>query len=558
MKIRIIFLYFFLVIISHPKFCHAQNEKALRVEIEAKSNSNSYTILPFGEKGVLLFYQSTENTDNYNDLWNFTLYSTDFKEVWTKDEVVLKDLAYKYFDSNDTCLYLFFENSKSFSAKGNFQVLKIDIDAETITSYSTNIPVKASVMGFKVINDIVMLSGHILPNAGKVCWQACLMTSCIPQIIGYTATNYSPFLFTYNLKYGNTKLISDPYKGQARVENLSVDEKDSVFVASIKNYAPKNNNYLYIDRFNTNGSKIGSMAILANNDNKMLNTSKLISLSESNKILIGTYDNLTKRSFGNGMSRYTQSSTGIYFTSFVNEEQQFIKYYNFSKFPSFYTYLGENRKIKIKKKAQKLESKGKELSFSTNLLVHNIIKRDSTYIMVAEAYYPEYHTEYYTTTEYSTYSTNPGNYQHYYGGPKTVQHSRSVFDGYRYTHALVACFDKEGELLWDNSFEIMNILTFSLHERVNVLIDSSDIILTYSQGGNIASKIIRNNEVIEGKQYTKIETNFDNDKVLTNYNSDMDYWYGNYFISYGYQKIKNTQQDKSKRTVFYFNKIAFE
>jgi hypothetical protein len=193
-------------------------------------------------------------------------------------------------------------------------------------------------------------------------------------------------------------------------------------------------------------------------------------------------------------------------------------------------------------KEKKLEAKGKELSFNYQLLVHNIIKKDSTYIMIAEAYYPEYHTVTYTSWENGIPTTN------------TV----SYFDGYLYTNALVACFDEQGELLWDNSFEIMNILTYDLHERVKVLLDGDDIILTYSNAGNVASKIIRNNEVIEGKQETKIETYYDNDKVLNDYSSDMEYWYGNYFISYGYEKIKNNTQDKSKRTVFYFNKMGFQ
>ena len=85
-----------------------------------------------------------------------------------------------------------------------------------------------------------------------------------------------------------------------------------------------------------------------------------------------------------------------------------------------------------------------------------------------------------------------------------------------------------------------------------------DIILTYSNDGEIASKVIRGNEVIENKDYTPIQTSYNNDKVISDNNSDMEYWYDNYFISYGYQRIKNTSiESKSKRTVFYFNKISF-
>jgi hypothetical protein len=150
-------------------------------------------------------------------------------------------------------------------------------------------------------------------------------------------------------------------------------------------------------------------------------------------------------------------------------------------------------------------------------------------------------------------------YYDFYGRPVTT--TRTIFEGYRYTDAIVAAFDINGELLWDNSFMIKNILTYNLKERVKVLFDGEEIILLYSSGGKIASKVIRNNEVVEGLDYTEIETFYRNDKVLEDYRSDIVYWYNNYFISYGYQKIKNRLQrptNKRKRTVFYFNKIAFQ
>ena len=87
MKKEIIIILFFL-------FTHLlrAQDKPLRVEIEAKSNSDSYVIIPFGEKGVLLFYQSNENADRINNKWYFTLYDVNFKELWTKESPVRKDL----------------------------------------------------------------------------------------------------------------------------------------------------------------------------------------------------------------------------------------------------------------------------------------------------------------------------------------------------------------------------------------------------------------------------------------------------------------------------------
>jgi hypothetical protein len=39
----------------------------------------------------------------------------------------------------------------------------------------------------------------------------------------------------------------------------------------------------------------------------------------------------------------------------------------------------------------------------------------------------------------------------------------------------------------------------------------------------------------------------------------IEYWYGNYFIAYGYQSLegKDEKGKKQKRTVFYLNKVSY-
>lgn len=539
-KLFAVILFFFFPV----TFSYAQHDKPLRVEIEAKSNSDSYKVIPFGEKGIILFFQSNENADKTNNKWYFTLYDTNFKEVWTKEHPVPKDQKFMYFDYSNEFLYLYLENSTSSYSKGDFQVLKVDVDKASVQTYNATIPVKSIVSEFKVINDVVMLAGRTIPTRASYWAQTFLSFTLLPWITGLNVNKYEPFLFTFNLSGGATKIVPDPFHGQAYIEDLTVDDTNKTFIVTIKNHIPRKTNAMYIEGFNTDGTKTYSLKLGTNNDKRKLNTGKIVSVNETDKILIGTYNNITKGNHANpAFAGFSEGSSGIYFTRIINGGQKFITFYNFSQFKNFYSYISERRAAKIVKKARKKELQGKELSFDYKLLVHDIIKRDSSYIMVAEAYYPEYQTINYTTFDS-------------YGRPITV--SYTVFEGYRYTNAIIACFNNKGELLWDNSFEIWNILTFNLRERVKVLLDGVDFVLAYSNEGNIASKIIQGDKVIEGKQYTKIETNYNNDKLISDYNSDMEYWYGNYFISYGYQKIKNVVQTKTKRTVFYFNKIAFQ
>ena len=231
---------------------------------------------------------------------------------------------------------------------------------------------------------------------------------------------------------------------------------------------------------------------------------------------------------------------GMCFSMITDNKQDYIKYFDFSKFENLYsTVIGSRYRKKIERKKRK----GKEVAVGLRLLVHDeIIIQNDEYIMIAEAYYPEYRTE--------TYYDANGH-----------MHTRQVFVGYRYTHAVIAAFDKNGELLWDNAFEIMNILSFNLKERVKVLRNSEDddVVLVYNYGGYLHSKVIYGSKVVEGKQSTKIQTKNKKDKVKSSSNSDMEYWYDNYFITWGNQVIKDKGKKlgKKRRQIFYFTKIAY-
>lgn len=541
MKIKKLFICLFFLLLP---FLSISQDKPLRVEIEAKYNSDSYVIIPFGENGVILFFQSTESIDKTNHKWYFTLYDTDFKEVWTKEQAVNKGFRFMFFDYSDQYLYIYLENKYSSSSKGNFQILKIDVVNSSISTFNSEISKKSTITGFKVINDVAMLSGHTLPAKGKTIGQTALSFTLIPLITGINIKRYQPLIYLYDMASKTGKLVENEYPAQAYVDGLTKDTLQSSYLLSIKNFIPRKTNIMHIDEYNISGEKLSTISLTTNNEKRKLNTAKVASLNQNEKVIIGTYNNNTKGNSANpAFSGFSEGSNGIYVANTNNNIQQNITFYNFSKFKSFYSYLTARRTFKMIKKATKLEAKGKEILYDYKLLVHDIIERDSSYIMIAEAYYPEYHQVHRTTFDI-------------YGRPTTT--TEMVFDGYRYTNAIIACFNKKGEILWENSFDMFNILTFNLHERIKVLIDGEDIVLAYNYAGDIASKVIQGNDVIESKEYTKIETSYNNDKVINDYDSDMEYWYGNYFISYGYQRIRNKQMDKSRRTVFYFNKIAFQ
>lgn len=120
-------------------------------------------------------------------------------------------------------------------------------------------------------------------------------------------------------------------------------------------------------------------------------------------------------------------------------------------------------------------------------------------------------------------------------------------------------FDKNGRLLWDNSFEINDVKTFTLEQFVKMEIQDRKMVLLYLFDNQIRSKIIEGNEVVEGKTKKQIRTFFP-DEIAKNEKSGtgksrMDYWYSDYFYAYGVQQIVNAQN--GERRVFFINKISY-
>ena len=172
-------------------------------------------------------------------------------------------------------------------------------------------------------------------------------------------------------------------------------------------------------------------------------------------------------------------------------------------------------------------------------MIHDIIKMDDHFIMLGEAYYPKYSS--YTSS--SSFYTNPGTSSF---GNRDSYNSYN-FAGYKYTHAVIIAFDKNGKVIWDNSFEINDVLSLTLEQFVHPNIQDDQIILLYNYENVIRSKIIRGSEILEGKSFNDIQLKFEDDVV--NNNSEfggIEKWYGDAFYAFGVQKIKNLRDREVK------------
>ena len=524
----------------------APETKVQRVEIEPKHKSDEYNVAPVGDNGLILFNENRDNTSKGQREWIFTNYSKDFKEGWTKSVMMGKKMEFDkmFYDDKEEELYilmidpLYAKGEMGRTVKGDFAVVNVKVKTGEVKVVPGRVPFNTSINDFKVMNERAYFGGGEMPTPMQQYKRMCIIycTGCIALFVGLPY-HLNATLVEVDMKSGTTSIAPMPYKGMSKVTSISTNEDLKTTSALITNMPKKKQSFMYIKEYDYSGNLSNTLQVQAQSDNNLLDGS-ITSFKEGDKLVMGTY-----APYGKKVSITTPAAVGVYI-SHLNKDnsQSYIKYYSFTKFKNFFSYLGTQLQQKVNAKVSKKAAKGKETNIYYNILVHDIIKRGDNYLFIGEAYYKQYHYEY-------VYTGNGGYY-------------RRVFDGYRYTHAVVAGFDQDGNLLWDNAFPIWDILSMDLKERVKVLPRGEKVILIYSTGGALELKAVEGNTV-SPYSVIPIETNYADDKVKANYGGDGQYWYDDYFITWGYQKIKNSDNNekdnvKNKRFVFYFNKVAFK
>ena len=493
----------------------AQISQSQRVEIATVNDAVNFNVVPVGKNGLLAFYIDKTAKDEEGKVWVFKKLDTDLKEQWTKTYTVDKKKQYKSSDFNNGNLYLLFDDFRN----GEISIIIINTATNELTEYNDVLGNKLRVEDFKVNNEVAYFNGYI---------------------------KRAPTLFDIDLKSKKRKIFPlDGYGKHVFLDNLEFDNRSSSINVSATVTDKKNRKFIVK---NIGANQVDrDFSLGAQAEDKWLLNASVRKLEGDRQLVIGTYS----KARGAG-------SQGVYLAKFNGSEREYIKFYSFVDFENFFKYLPEKAQERVEKRINKQKEKGKDPVFSYSLLVHDIIEKDSQYIFLAEAYYPVYHTQSYTSTRVESYNTvGPGGGTTTQTRTVTVTEYRQIFDGFRFTHAVVAGFDEQGNKKWDNCFEMGDIQTFSLSEKIKVDLASGKIGMAYVVGNNIKSKYIEGNKVAEGKTSELYNTMQTGDKLKATF-STIEAWYDHYFIGWGFQRIRNEDnKDKVVRKVYFANKFGY-
>ena len=480
-----------------------------RIEFDLKDGYSGERVYEFDSLGMLLL-SVQDNKEGRNMVYRFEKYNTDLDPTSEVNFKINDNFRFhsSFQDGND--LHIFFK-----SWKNEYRVASYNFLNQSIREFSGVLPKKYFINSTLFMND----KAYVL-----------LQTKLSKYL-----------LLTVDLKEGKetlTQIMIEGVKPQNFwVRNFETMPESKNLLISVRVKITKKLSEMNLIRLNDKGTIEERTELKADLGNT-IKDAQSYDLGNNNFFISGTYSVQEKG-----------GSTGIYITRIENGIVKPVYYHNFTDLKNFFSYLSEKKQSSIEKEKERKNKKGKDLNFSYSIASHRPIRVNDDFLYIGEAYYPTYRTETRTSTSFVNGKA-----------VKTTTYVE-VFDGYQYTHAIVAKFDKDGKLLWDETFPMFVQKPFYVKRFIQIdESESEKLKLVFASSNSITTKILDfNGNVIVDKTSDKLETSLENDKAKYS-RVDIEHWYDNYFLTYGTQKIVNKENKdvKKVRNVYFFNKVKLD
>jgi hypothetical protein len=506
--------------LSLPLTTNAQ--RPMRIELPARTDTRVYHLEPLKDKGLLLFYESNEINEKGNRKWYFNLYDTLFNERWLQFVALTDGMVFEQKRTTGEKVFLLFSirNTKSAEQRG-FQLLVYDINKESFNLMSGSLPEKAEIAGFE---------------AGS---QNALIAVKLPK--------YELEILMLSLGNGSLKTFSLHAEKQVILQQTAYDQPTGMFLVAAKLYQGNSFDSDLFIVFDRNGNEYYRKQY-QDKEQRFLHSYVLLLHNNNQLIAIGSYNNPDRRDkhIREGQPNAQYEASGFFFMKIANDKEILMNHFNFGSFDNIYSSLPVYDLMRARQREARNRRTSDENSINVAFQFYNpqLIHQNGQFIYSAQAYRPQYRTE--TRMDYD-----------FYGRP--IPYTYSIFEGYNFFNFLLASFDAEGNLLWNNDFELRELLSPELEEHVWAQADSVGIILAYNTNGRITSKLINEAEDIGKVEQVRNETFYPSDRIMEETFSRLVHWYEKYYLAYGYQQIANNRLTNTNlRTVFYINKLAFE
>lgn len=506
---------------------YAQLHFEKRIEIEKEVLSADEKINVFGEDGFVItskisFFDQAEQQLKYRffnaemNLTKTVLHPLDKKYFPQRNYP--EETKKKYFESSEY-LHQLYKNRQ-----GDFALVTINPKTFEVNNVTGLLPNRAILQQMVVVEDLCFF--HL------------------------TKKN-KDLLVSVNWKNGEQRQIPiDQVFVESKknsIRNLQILEESKELLVYLETPISKKEKDLLILRLNEEGE-------ILHHFNLSQKVSRNIVYASAAKVGVGHY--IFTGTYSTDPTKEGNLSEGLFYAHVMNSELRFIKFYNYLDLKEFINYLPPEDLAFIKQEKRIESIKGKELKLYYSLLSHQLQLTKDGSLFMAEVYYPVYKSE--NSGGSGVNGTNP------WGGFSgfSFNSNYDVVAGHQYTHVVIAKFDAFGNLIWDKMIKTDR----TYQPRTKELFLSSN-----QQNANTLNVVLANDKELltnsinpttgiafRATVANKIVAKYPNDDIQTTI-SKVVHWYEDFYLVYGYQKIKNRKDRdvKRNRTVLFANKIEY-
>lgn len=475
----------------------AQIDQRKRLEIQLSGREPDFKVIPIESQGVLLYRSKSEKKEDFLEIQRL---DTAFQLKWKKTipvERKFQPVLSRHYGDNQYVLFFHSEYKEI-----NFRLFKVNLESGL---YQVD----------TVFNIIPFLPTHFEINLHGA-------------LIGGFLLNRIPIVIMYEFATRKTRILPGLFNEQGELIQIQV-YSDNSFHVLISTQPGARLKTIWVKYYDANGNI---------RHNSMLRTEPTISLLSARTLKTQTDEVVVAGTYG---IRSVDYSSGLFIARITKEGDQEIRFYPFYQLQNFFSYLKPRQEKRIRQRIEHKISKGKRTRLQYRLMVHELVPLNNQFILLGEAFYPVYKRD-----------------DRYNYGLAVSAYVPYIFDGYRYTHAVVIGFDPQGNLIWDNSFEINDVKTFNLEQFVKMDYRNNRLALLYLFDNRIRYKLIQNDQVIEGKKINSLELSFKPEEPEIDEDiKRLEYWYPGNFLAYGIQRPYSRAVSRARERYFFINKVVY-
>lgn len=480
--------------------------QSARHEIEAKPFSENYEVIPFPDSSLIVY--KSPSFDLFKARHAFRRYDHNLKQLWEVDLEMEDYLELHQIYPAGKFLYLMYMDRNPM----RFHLLRLDTrtSEHTLTRYNLkdfDLDNDIRLDEFKVVGDMAFITAH---------------------------DNRNFLVLHLDLKTGTIKPLPALYDQLPALADFHLDTlaRRAEFILAESN-GPRGR--LQAKRFSLSGD-LYSTNFIQPDFRRNLITARFTPGDSTNKRLIGAFSTRDLR-FAQGL--FSVPLTGV---------RDSIVYYDFIELKHFFDFMSKGAQRRLQQRAARFKQNNKELRLSYRLMLHDLQQYRDTYYLFAEAY-----TISQNTNQVNRYlSRSP----YYYLNGVYLPHQTPPESQTRYSHSIVAAFDRNGKLLWDNAYVLEDATTNELAQLTQPAFAGGKVILAYAYKKDIRYKIIDGPRDSDNELSVPVSTNDPEEKVTSTDEPDLQHWYGPHYVAFGFQHIRHHRQ--GSREVFYLNKVSFK